>query len=213
MSSTATTIQYLHDLEMARYRQLFHDMFAKVIDKVQSEVQLKLRQGIYNTMIRLPSVRAFSKLPVARTPPQEEIDNYVIAQLQKRDFVVRRMNENFIEVDWLHLATHQKIESASKKRLVNPVESIKHERPKHTITTPQPPKTVEPMLVPPRPLPKLAPPVASQPSKKPTAKKTPPKTPETEIPVLSNRVDRLDDRTEEKMATVHQAVLRALAGV
>lgn len=210
MSSTATTIQYLHDLEMARYRQLFHDMFAKVIEKVQSEVQLKLRQGIYNTMIRLPSVRAFSKLPVARTPPQEEIDNYVIAQLQKRNFVVKRMNENFIEVDWLHLATHQKVESAPTKR---PVESIKHERPKHTITTPQPPKTVEPMLIPPRPLPKLVPPVAPQPSKKPTPKKVPPKKPETEIPVLSNRVDRLDDRTEEKMATAHQAVLRALAGV
>ena len=213
MSSTASTIQHLLDLEMIQYRQLFHDMFAKVIGKVQAEVHLKLRQGISSTMIRLPSVRAFSKLPIARTPSQIEIDNYIIAQLQKRDFVVKRLNDNFIEVDWLHLAHSKRTCPDSAKVVTKSDECNKHKEPDHVIKPP-PSKPIEPMLIPPRPLPKLTPP---RPSVTPSTKKNhnpkPPTKKVAELPVLSNRVERLDDRTEEKMANAHQAVLRALAGV
>ena len=197
---------------MAAYRQLFHDMFGRVLNRLQGEIEVKQRQGIYKTMLRLPSVHAFSKLPPARTPPQTEVDVYIMTQLQKRNFIVRQVNENFIEVEWLHLMSQPK--PPVPRKIEKPVDLAINKHPPHKTPIKTAPIKMPP---PPRPIVKAAPPPPKleaksvAPSKQKVSK---PLVPAQEIvPVLSNKVDKLDDRTEAKMAAVHQNVLRALAGV
>ena len=227
-SNVAITIQYLKEQENERYRDLFHTMFKKVNDKIKADVHYQLPRGIYYSSIRLPSVPAFSGFTTKPTPPQDDVDAYIIRQLEKRNFKVTKQDAHYIQVDWSTLVstTTPSTCHTTKQDYDVPIEEKRNKEKAISML----PQTDTSMLLPPlRPLPppsrsstQTAPSVAA-PAPKPTMKtdlKKPIKKPShamksipKNVPILSNKVPRLDPQIEKKMAASHQSVLRALAGV
>lgn len=218
-SNVALTIQQLKEQEMERYRDLFHTMFKKVNDKIKTDVRNQLPRGIYYSSIRLPSVPAFSGFTTKPTPPQEEVDAYIIGQLEKRNLIVTKQDAHYIRVDWSSMVS-QSDNTSLDGGGVNQEHRNKEKAiallPKTDVSMILPPikKTVPP--VPPRPTASLPPPPRVMPKMEPKApliKNEKTKIVAKNVPILSNKVPRLDSQIEKKMATSHQHVLRALAGV